>query len=233
MSTNDVIIGNVKRGSFKFPINFDLFGIKQTIPEATYDTGCSHSLISAKSLNLCGKDIDVVQEEFLYDSEITLHIGRGVESKEINIAELKKDIEEINKWKKQLRNKKVVKVRATQLLKQKITDDMKNNILGSKLVRYGVTVQNYEIDGVLIGDFKVRVSFKLGGANLIGMHIIKELYTKIFPRNDEIYLLAKKNSPLADCELDIAMDELAEQLDLYDDEKAVRDSNYINKIYNN
>lgn len=34
MSTNDIIIGKVSKGSFKFPIEFQMFGNLQLIPNA-------------------------------------------------------------------------------------------------------------------------------------------------------------------------------------------------------
>lgn len=123
---------------------------------------------------------------------------------------LKSDIREINNWKKQLKGID----RASEILKTRITEEIQSRILTSKLVRYEYEANDYTIDGVKIGDFKVRVSFDLNKVNLIGMHIIRILYTKIFSNNNQIFLLAKKNTPLADNELDITMTELKEQLDL-------------------
>lgn len=90
----------------------------------------------------------------------------------------------------------------------------KARILESKLIRYEYEAINYKIDGVKIGDFNIRISFDLSKVNLIGMHIIKELYTKIFSFHNQTFLLAKKLTPLADIELDTTMDELREQLEL-------------------
>ena len=131
MSTNDTIIGMIERGSFHFPIEFDMFNNHQYIPDATFDTGCSHSLISVKSLNIGNKSISDLKKEALYDIDVKLGLGKGIESKDINTEHLK-----------------------------------------------------------------------------------KILYTKIFSDNNQIFLLAKKNTPLADNELDITMAELKEQLEL-------------------
>lgn len=210
MSTNDTIIGAIERGSFHFPIEFDMFNNHQYIPDATFDTGCSHSLISVKSLNTGSKPISALKKEALYDIDIKLGLGKGIESKDINTDHLKSDIREINSWKKQLKGID----RASDILKLHITEEMQSRILTSKLVRYEYEAKDYKIDGVKIGDFKVRVSFDLNKVNLIGMHIIKILYTKIFSDNNQIFLLAKKNTPLADNELDMTMAELKEQLEL-------------------
>lgn len=54
----------------------------------------------------------------------------------------------------------------------------------------------------------------LNKVNLIGMHIIKQLYTKIFSAKGQIFLVAKKSTPLADTELDNIAAELKEQIEL-------------------
>lgn len=210
MSTNDTIIGAIERGTFHFPIEFHMFNNHQYIPDATFDTGCSHSLISVKSLNIGNKSIVDLKREALYDINIRLGIGKGVESKDINTNQLKADVREINGWKKQLKGRD----KATEILKTNITEEMQLRILESKLIRYEYEATDYEIDGVRIGNFKVRVSFDLSKVNLIGMHIIKELYTKIFSDNNQTFLLAKKKTLIADTELDRTMTELREQLEL-------------------
>lgn len=216
MNTNDVIIGTVEQGSFRFPIEFGMFGYSQYIADATFDTGCSHSLISAKSLNIGNKKLVKLKEEALYDIDVKLSVGKGIESKEINTVQLKQAVIEINNLKKQLVKKKYSKEKAKIFLEKHISNTLKTEILDSKLVRFEYLASQYKIDGVEIGNFKVKVSFDLGKVNLIGMHIIKDLYTKIFSDKNQTYLLAKKNSPLADMELDMAMDELKDQLELLD-----------------
>lgn len=204
MSTNDIIIGKVSKGSFKFPIEFQMFGNLQLIPNATFDTGCSHSLISAKSLNIGGFSIEELKVSALYDKNVNLSIGKSVESKDIDTTSLHSIVHEINKYKKALRNSDICQERAKQILKQHITNEAELNILESKNVRYEYQALGYKIDGVEIGDFNVKVSFNLANVNLIGMHIIKELYTKLFSYDNQIYLLAKKNCPNADMELNEA-----------------------------
>lgn len=237
VNTNDTIIGIINKGSFHFPIEFDMFDEHQLITEATFDTGCSHSLISIGSLNL-GNNSNIVngdykqileklKEDALYDINIRLSIGRGVESKNIDIRQLKAYITKINALKRKLLDNKCDKEEARILLKNTyITDEMKSIITQNKnLIRYQFLAHNYTIDGVQIGDFYVNISFDLENVNLIGMHIIKELYTKIFPADNKIFLLAKKNTPVADTELDIVMDEIKEQIESLDD--TILESNYI------
>ena len=210
MNTNDTIIGAVDRGSFHFPIEFDMFSNHQYIPDAIFDTGCSHSLISIRSLNPGNKSIEELKKEALFNVNIRLGIGKGIESKDINTDQIKIDIKRINSWKNQLKSTD----KSTEFLKALINGEMQARILESKLIRYEYEAINYKIDGVKIGDFNIRISFDLSNVNLIGMHIIKELYTKIFSFHNQTFLLAKKLTPLADIELDTTMDELREQLEL-------------------
>lgn len=216
MSTNDIIIGVVNKGSFRFPVEFDMFGIHQYIDNVIFDTGCSHSLISVKSLNIGDKSIEELKREALFDTDVTLIIGKGIESVDIDTRQLQSDIFEINEHKKQLKSIKKSKQEIEAFLKEHVSHEAIARVLKSQLVRYDYMALNYTIDGVKIGNFKVRVSFDLGKANLIGMHIIRELYTKIFSEKGKVCLLAKKNSELADAELDMARNAFKEQLELTD-----------------
>lgn len=227
MSTNDVIIGKVNRGSFRFPIEFDIIGLKQAINDAVYDTGCSHSLISVDSLNLEQKSISKFKEQLIYDVNTYIYTGAGVESstsaKKTELIQLGQKLKKLNKLKQGLRGNN----EAEEVLRSEIDQNLKNIILDpqNKNIRFGYKVTNFKIDGVNIGDFDIRLAFDMGNVNLIGMHIIRELYTKIFSKNNTIYLLAKKNSPLADTELDIAMDGLMKQLEMQDE--TILESNYV------
>ena len=227
MSTNDVIIGAVNKGSFYFPIEFEIMGARQAINDATYDTGCSHSLISVDCLNLNGKSISEFKEQLLYSTNVYLYIGAGVESntpeKKEELTQLGQKLKKLNKLKHSL----IGNTKAEAVLQSKIGQNLKDIILNpkNKNIRFGYKVSDFKIDGASIGDFEIRLAFGMGKVNLIGMHIIRELYTKIFSKNSTIYLLAKKNSPLAETELDIAMDNLMEQLELLDE--TVLESNYV------
>lgn len=75
---------------------------------------------------------------------------------------------------------------------------MLSRIEKSKFVRYEYTALNYKINGVEIGNFNVKVSFDIAKSNLIGMYIIKELYTKIFCEDNQVFLLSIRNSPKAE-----------------------------------
>ena len=169
-----------------------MFSNHQYIPDAIFDTGCSHSLISIRSLNPGNKSIEELKKEALFNVNIRLGIGKGIESKDINTDQIKIDIKRINSRKNQLKSTD----KSTEFLKALINGEMQARILESKLIRYEYEAINYKIDGVKIGDFNIRISFDLSKVNLIGMHIIKELYTKIFSFHNQTFLLAKKNSHL-------------------------------------
>ena len=193
---NDVIIGVVDRGSFRFPLEFELLNNKQAITNAVYDTGCSHSLISVDSLNIGNLSIEEFKEQLLYDTETYLYAGAGVESntvkKKLQLEQLAKSLKQINDLKKSL----IGDEKAEDNLRNNISESLKDTILDpqNKNIRFGYKIKNLKIDGVDIGDFEIRLAFNMGNVNLIGMHIIRELYTKIFTNNNKIYLIAKKNS---------------------------------------
>jgi hypothetical protein len=229
VSTNDTIIGVVERGSFHFPIEFEMMGIRQSINNAVYDTGCSHSLISVDSLSMDDNYRANFKEKLLYDVHTSTYIGSGVESstpaKKKELAQLGKQLKQLNNLKNNLIGNKDADV----ILQKQISLELKNTILdpNNKNIRFGYRVSDFKIDGVVIGDFEIRLAFNMGSINLIGMHIIRELYTKIFSGNNHIYLLAKKNSLLADAELDAVIDELKEHFEFLD--TTILESNYINK----
>lgn len=209
---NDTIIGVIDKGSFRFPVEFDMFGIHQYIDNVTFDTGCSHSLISVKSLNIGDTSIEELKKAALFDSNVTLIIGKGIESVDVDTEQLQNDIIKINRCKKQLQADRKSEQEVETFLRNYMSKESMQRILKSPLIRYDYMASNYTIDGVVIGDFKVRVSFDLGKANLIGMHIIKELYTKIFSERGKICLFATKNPEHADKELDA----FRQQLELID-----------------
>lgn len=202
MSTNDTIIGVIDKGSFRFPVEFDMFGIHQYIDNVTFDTGCSHSLISVKSLNIGDKTIEELKRAAFFDSDVTLIIGKGIESVDVDTEQLQNDIVAINRCKKQLKADCRSEQETEITLKSHVSEESIQRVLRSPLIRYDYMAANYTIDGVMIGNFKVRVSFDLGKANLIGMHIIRELYTKIFSEKGRVCLLAAKNPETIENELD-------------------------------
>ncbi len=197
MSTSDVIVSKIEKGSFKFPVQFELFGNNQNILEATFDTGCSHSLVSVSSLNIGNKTIKDLEHEALTDVDVMLAIGVGVESNNEQTKNVRKYIRQINKIKEQLKQQGKSKSDSKNILKRKITPKIENIISNSKNVRYEYIAHNYSIDGVEIGDIYIRLSFHTEHKNLIGMHIIKKLYTKIFSVDTSIFMIATLDRALS------------------------------------
>lgn len=169
-------------------------------------------MISVKSLNIGDTSIEELKKAALFDSNVTLIIGKGIESVDVDTEQLQNDIIKINRCKKQLQADRKSEQEVETFLRNYMSKESMQRILKSPLIRYDYMASNYTIDGVVIGDFKVRVSFDLGKANLIGMHIIKELYTKIFSERGKICLFATKNPEHADKELDA----FRQQLELID-----------------
>lgn len=189
MSRN-VLIQNVKSGSFKFPITFTMYDEAINARGVTYDTGCAHSLISVDSLNL-QMDRNKFQLDLLYDKSIKLNVSRGVEAQSINTNDIRLLVNKINAIKAS--NVTVEEAIASN----KITKNEINKILASKNVRYEVIVKDYTIANLNIGDIQVRLGFNLGETNLIGMHIIKELCTYVFNyKNNNILIAIQKSGDL-------------------------------------
>lgn len=205
MSTNDTIIGEVRGGSFRFPIQFEMFGEKQSIEGAVYDTGCSHSLISASSLFLGNKSEHDLRRQAVYGENIILSIGKGVEGREAEVQCLREVIRKINHVKKKAQAGIVCHADVSRIIDELVAEDEMRLLDNSPNIRFEYLAVNYTIDGVLIGDFHVKVAFNIENVNLIGMHIIKELYTKIYAINNKVYLFAQKNSASADSNLNDVM----------------------------
>lgn len=71
----------------------------QYIQDATFDTGYSHSLISAKSLDIGDRwSIEELRRDAIYDMNVKLSIGRGVESKDIDSRFVWRILFYLNYW---------------------------------------------------------------------------------------------------------------------------------------
>ncbi len=212
MNTKDIIIGEVDYGSFRFPMQFKAFGGTQIIADAVFDTGCSHSLISFNSLNRYGKSLEDIQRNILYNKDSILGIGVGVESKGSDLEYIKQLVNKINHYKEICKNENELE----NLIDKNITLDDRKMLFDSKNVRYKYPITGLVIDNVPLGNFDIMLSYGTNGINLIGMHIIKELYTKIYHSSGKTYMFAMKNSNNMD-EMDSAMREVEEYIDLCKD----------------
>lgn len=198
MDTSKVTIGSKMKGCFKFEVYFDLFNISQSIHRATFDTGCSHSLISVNSLKLSQNILNTLQHDLLTDIDIPLAMGAGIESSLKTSDKIKECIANINNKKGQLKRQSISKCDAKKILENYINAETENILSTSKNVRYECKVENYMIDDMIIGDTVIRLSFNTENKNLIGMNIIKEIYTKILSLDGKVHLIAAMNKDLAD-----------------------------------
>lgn len=167
-----------------------MLGNSQNISDAVFDTGCSHSLISANSLNIGNKSLVDLEHEALTDVDVALTMGVGVESSAKQTKNIRKYIKGINNLKEQLKKTGNSKEVCRSELEKKIPPKIESILNKSKNVRYEYIAYGYSIDGVTIGDISIRVSFSTDQKNLIGMHIIKKLYTKIFSINDDTFMVS-------------------------------------------
>lgn len=193
-----VIVARVKRGSFRLPIEFKMLGEDQAIRDAVFDTGCAHSLISVDSLTLEPNILNTLQYELLTDIDIPLLLGSGIESSLDDVDQFKKYVKAINIKKEELRNANISKSDARKILDEIFSKnpDVLKLIYESKNIRYAYEVKDYAIDNMNIGDITVKLSFNTQNKNLIGMHIIEKLYTKIFRLDNNIILIASLDNSL-------------------------------------
>lgn len=182
-----IIIGEVKYGSFYFPIDFEIFNLQQSIPNAIFDTGCSHSLISVDSLGIGNKSIGQIKTDIFYNKDSRLEIGIGVETLNSELHQTRLLVNKVNNIKTHSKDNKTVE----ELINKYITLEGIELLQNSKNIRYRYKIKDLHIDKVLIGNYDVRLSFNTE-VNLIGMHIIKDLYTKIYSHNGNIHLYAIK-----------------------------------------
>ena len=128
VNTSDTIVSKIEKGSFRFPIQFELFGHNQNIAHAAFDTGCSHSLISVSSLDVCNKNIRTLEHEALMDVNIPLAVGAGIESNSKETVCIRKYVKEINLLKRQLRKLGKSQEECRHILEKKITATIEDAI---------------------------------------------------------------------------------------------------------
>lgn len=204
VNMSDAIVSRIKRGSFQFPIQFELFGNSQNIGEAVFDTGCSHSLISVNSLDIGGRSLSDLEHAALMDVDVILAVGAGIESNVSHTKKIRNYVKQINGLKEQLKQCDKSKADCRKVLEMNITPEIEDALSKSKNVRYEYIAHNYSINGMTIGDTNIRLSFCTDHKNLIGMHIIRNLHTKIFSIDSDIFMVsALDNSSLDDAEKEI------------------------------
>ena len=140
--------------------------------------------------------MNTLQHDLLTDVDVLLAIGIGVEAFPNDTNEIKRYVKQINNDKLNLKSKGFSKQYAKQKLEQMIPQTVENLISKSKNIRYEYTVHNYTIDNINLGDTVVRLSFNTNNKNLIGMHIIQSLYSKIFKLENAIFLIASLDNTL-------------------------------------
>ena len=189
---NTKIIQMNKNNAFKVNCRFSIDGILTEIHDATYDTGCSLSLISANYMNFnddINKDIKIkeFQDYCIYSAGILLYCGTGVEGRTANLSKLKRIIKKINNIKLQCRKE----MTDPQVGIDKDINQVDMQYLkASKNVRYGVPASDISIEGELVSKCcYIQIAFNIGPVNLIGMEIIKKLVTYIFSYKKDTYLI--------------------------------------------
>lgn len=225
---NKIVTALQKNGSFRFPLKFDIFNKPQSIEGAVFDTGCGHSLISINSLRL-DRPLDDIKNYLIYTRNSYLCTGRGVDTPK-NTQEMFNLVTQINKYKQQSVSDKQV----YDLINNALSKEQIQLILNTPSIRFSYNIKNLHINKVPIGDYTIRIGLHTN-VNLIGMHIIRDLYTKIYPEGEKIRLYAIRMAPNTSIdEYEAEISELAEEMskleeiDFYENaDEQVLESNYI------
>lgn len=209
---NNYLIKEIEKGSFYFPIAFRFLTRRVELVRACYDTGCAHSCIS---YNLIAdkryRDIMLITDELIREKEkqeyvrklkiksifnprVLLCGGFGVESQDDEsireYRKLSKYIHKINKIKQEELSRCTDIGKIQNKLKEYITSDILDRIIGNKNVKYEYKVTGYTIVNMYIGDTSIHIDYDHDNVALIGMHVIKDLDTRIFPTENGICLVA-------------------------------------------
>lgn len=224
---NDIIRKSVDHGSFTFKAKFELFGSIQTINNAIFDTGCSHSLISLDSLIL-NKDINNARIDMILDKNTRIFTGTGVDSIKKDLTTFRQVATIINKIKEANIDKDNDYIRNEII--NRIT--MKNIITLSKYkcIRCELVIPELNIDGIILKNINIRIGLCTENANLIGMHIIRELYTTIYSANNKIILIVTKNESDACNKISKEIKEINECLEIDKFTQQDINANYVNLI---
>jgi len=233
LSIDNKIITAIRRnGSFQFPIEFNIFNNPQSIENAVFDTGCGHSLISINSLQL-NKPLEYIKNYLFYSKNSYLCTNYGIDTPKIT-QEISNLIQQINKYKQQSKNNE----EAYKLIYSNLSEKQIQLILNATSIRFSYKIKNLSIDEVPLGDYTLLLSLNTD-VNLIGMHIIRDLYTKIHPEGEYVRMYAIKKPPntsVEKCETEIndcirQID--SEIIDFYEKaDEQVLESNYISRQLN-
>lgn len=212
MTMNNYIKKEVIQGCFYLAIQFKFKKILKNIDKAVYDTGCYHSCISynliadKKYIGLTQiRDKQLREKEKqryirelkikgIFNPNVKITCGFGVESQSNDdrqaYANITEHIKMINRIKQEGLNKHKDIGSIKNELCSYITNDILEQILCNKNVKYEYKVTGYTIVNMYIGDTSIHIDYDHDNVALIGMHVIKDLDTRIFPTENGICLVA-------------------------------------------
>lgn len=175
----DYIYTELIDNEFKMDWNFE-FDNQMIYTTATFDTGCAHSFVSAN----CIYGHDITKEyktqlklQAIKSKNVRLTIGCGVESKSDEKA---KEFEEI----------KLIILKRNKDIASLTQDDI-DKLLNCQNIKALYKIKKSVLAGYKLDDSSIMVSYDFDNVVLVGMNIIKNLYTIIGTKGSHTMLFAK------------------------------------------
>lgn len=175
----EYIFSEMINNAFRMSWDFELDGImRNTI--AVFDTGCTHSMVSANCVyghNISDTDKRRMKLNDIRNKSIELCIARGVESQS---DEKKKELNAIQVLVDK-RNKDI----------NSLTIDEQEILLDCEQIKFKHKIKYHYIAGYFMCGGEIQISYDFDNVVLIGMEFIKELYVIIGTRGGKTLLFAK------------------------------------------
>ena len=170
-------------------LEFGLFGRQQFIPDCILDTGCAASLVPAGNIDF-GMTSDQAQDRFLFDKNIPLKIGVGVEGHTMNISKIAECRDYLNKLKAYCVEKKFSQAETEKFIRNHCSEQTISFIKNSKFIRYHLPIYDIKVATVNTKTYGLSIAFNVSNdTTLIGMGAIQNLYMQTFSSNGDFYTL--------------------------------------------
>ena len=166
-----------------------LLGRQQFIPDCILDTGCATSLIPAGNIDF-GMTSDQAQDIFLFNKNIPISIGVGVEGHMMDRSKIIECRDYLNKLKAYCREKKFNQAETEKFIRNNCSEQTINFINNSKFIRYHLPIYDIKVATVNTKTYGLSIAFNVSNdMTLIGMGAIQNLYMQTFSSNGDFYTL--------------------------------------------
>ena len=176
---------NVIRAS----LEFNLFGRQQFLADCVVDTGCATSLIPAGNIDF-GMTSDQAQDKLLFDKNIPIHTGVGVEGHMMDRSKIIECRDYLNKLKAYCREKKFNQAETEKFIRNNCSEQTISYIKNSKFIRYHLPIYDIKVATVNTKTYGLSIAFNVSNdMTLIGMGAIQNLYMQTFSSHGDFYTL--------------------------------------------